>query len=274
MAKKKKCRGACPEMPGWLITFTDMMTLMLTFFVLLVSMAKVDERRKLVVLGSIIGTFGWGLQSHDVLTRTETKRTVEPGPMEGYEDLEFLKDMLWENAEQDIRFESNRFVQVLSIDADVLFEPDSSLITGRGRELLEVMLPVLTRIRYPLLLAGHTSDMRDELGEDFRVGDDDRFPDLSWRLSLTRVLSVYRFLLDRGMDPDMLRLEAFGKFHPHYNVNDPEERVKNRRVDLVLDKRSSRERTEIREEVKGMDRPPEAIDINGFEFRLNPLPRQ
>ena len=92
MAKKEKKR-ICEEMPPWMITFSDVMTLMLTFFVLLVSMSKVDERRKLVVLRSIIGAFGEG-RSYDVMSTKDSKRTVEPGVMEDEKDLQLLKPML------------------------------------------------------------------------------------------------------------------------------------------------------------------------------------
>ncbi len=56
-------------MPAWLVTFSDMMTLLLTFFVLLLSMASLTDERKIkVVLGSIIGSFGIGTKGVDVLS--------------------------------------------------------------------------------------------------------------------------------------------------------------------------------------------------------------
>ncbi len=277
--KKKKDQGS--GTPLWLITFTDLMTLMLTFFVLLVSMAKVDERRKLVVLGSIIGTFGFGNKGYDVLTTKETRRTITPGPFEIEENLEPIKPLLWEYAEEDLKFQSSRFVQVLSIGADVLFEPDSVTISADGRNILNTVIPVLKRISTPLLLAGHTSILRDELGEDYRVEDKDLNPDISWKISLNRVLSVYRYLVANGVSPEMLKLEAFGKFRPHYPNSTPEGRRANRRVDIVLDKRSAEVERELREvtpeeKKKDIDR----FDYDGFVFPVgdaestNPEPEQ
>jgi chemotaxis protein MotB len=271
MAKKKKSKP-CEEMPAWLITFSDMMTLMLTFFVLLVSMSTVDQRRRLIVLGSIIGTFGMHEHSVDVLTTKDTKRTVEPGPMEDVGDLEPLKPMLWEDAENDIRFEANRFVQVLSIDADVLFDPDQSRLSEEGRALLDRMLPVLAQVDYPVLLAGHTSGLRDELGVDYRAGADEQNPDLSWKLSMNRVLAVYMHLIAGGMDTEMLQAEAFGRFKPRYNVNTPEGRSHNRRVDIVLDKRVAEPlRMQLDEAMPGAPEP-DSVDIDGFVFELD-VPR-
>jgi chemotaxis protein MotB len=264
MARKKK-KAQCEEMAPWLITFTDVMTLMLTFFVLLVSMAKVDERRKLVVLGSIIGTFGFHDQSYRVYTRTDTRRTVEPGPID-QGDLMPLKPLMWDYAEQDLDFRSSRFVQVLSVNADVLFGPGGAVITPEGERFLQTVLPTLSGVEYPLLLAGHTSELRDELGRNYNPGDADMVPDLSWKISLNRALAVYRWLIDNGMDPNLLKVEGFGKFKPHWSQNTAATRAKNRRVDFVLDKRSSIERDRIEDTRETEPQAPGTVDVDGFIF--------
>lgn len=240
MAKKEKVKE--PEgQPAWLVTFSDMMTLMLTFFVLLVSMSVMDERRKLVVIGSIIGTFGVGKNSFDVLSQRNKKVTVEPGPMEleSINDLEPLREMIWEDVNDDLDFASNKFVQVFSIPDDVLFQPGETELSVRGKQILEAALPTFLRVNVPLLLAGHTSSLRDEEGTAYRVEDMYQDMDSSWQLSFTRVMKVYTFLLDAGLDPEMLRVEAFGRFHPRFGSLTERDRRKNRRVDIILDKRNA-----------------------------------
>ena len=269
MAKKEK-KKVCEEMAPWMITFSDVMTLMLTFFVLLVSMSQIDPRRKLVVLGSIIGTFGWQDGSHEVFTRDNTRRTVEPGPID-QGDLQPLQELKWEDVDEDLNFRSNRFVQILSIDSSLLFAPEATELSPAGQELLDEFMPVFAQVQYPLLLAGHTAELRDELGIDYVPSDDAQVPDLSWRLSLARTLAVYRFMLDRGMRPDMLRMEAFGKYTPYYPQNTPENRARNRRVDIVLDKRSTGVGERLRQvSADAAPPPPDTITIDGFEFDLRP----
>ncbi|MBU1002541.1 MAG: OmpA family protein [Proteobacteria bacterium] len=240
MARKEKVKK--PEgQPAWLVTFSDMMTLMLTFFVLLVSMSVMDERRKMVVLGSIIGTFGVGKNSIEVLSQRDRKITVEPGPLEldSVNDLEPLREMIWEDVEKDLDFASNKFVQVFSIPDDVLFEPGGYEFRLKGKQILEAALPVFLQVQVPLLLAGHTSSLRDEEGTSFRVEDKELRMDSSWKLSFYRVMTVYRFLLDAGMEPDLLRVEAFGRFHPRAGSRTAKDRRSNRRVDIILDKRNA-----------------------------------
>lgn len=252
-----------------MITFSDVMTLMLTFFVLLVSMSTIDSRRKLVALGSIIGTFGFQDASYEVYSRKDTRRTVEPGPIDSG-DLEPLKALKWENVDKDINFRSNRFVQILSINSSLLFNPDGSELSLAGQALLDDFMPVLAQVQYPLLLAGHTSELRDELGNNYSPGDDTENPDLSWRISLNRALAVYQYLIDSGMRPTMLRVEAFGKFMPFYPQNTAENRAKNRRVDIVLDKRSVDAGERIRQISPDAEPKVDTMDIDGFEFDLRP----
>lgn len=267
MARKQK-KGA-PEggVPAWLITFTDMMTLMLTFFVLLVSMSTIDERRKLITLGSIIGTFGTG-KSFDNFSTKDRRRSVEPGPMDldKVDDLTPLKDKAWENAYEDLDFASNKFVQIFSINEDVLFEPGATQLKPEGRQMLEGALPVLLQIGYPLLLAGHTSTLREEQGAAFKVERKQAGPDPSWRLSLGRTMSVYRFLLEKGVAPDRLRMEAFGRFRPRHSDQTAADRRRNRRVDIVLDKRNGEWLNKIAKPAETREDGP--YQYKDFRFRL------
>jgi len=266
MAKKEK-KVVCDEMPPWMITFSDVMTLMLTFFVLLVSMSQIDARRKLVALGSIIGAFGFQDQSYELFSKTDTGRTVEPGPIEG-DDLEPLKELKWENVDKDINFRSNRFVQILSINSSLLFAPDGVTLSREGQDLLDEFMPVLAQVRYPLLLAGHTSELRDELGINYQPDDDKQNPDLSWKMSMGRVLAVYQFLIERGMKPTQLKMEAFGKYMPYYPSSTAEGRARNRRVDIVLDKRSAGATEQLRKISPPQQRREDILDVDGFEFDL------
>ncbi len=58
MAKKKKGCDCDPGLPGWMATFSDMMTLLLTFFVLLLSMSSMDQKSVKEAIGSLQGALG------------------------------------------------------------------------------------------------------------------------------------------------------------------------------------------------------------------------
>lgn len=238
MARRKHSSGGGIGGPSWLITFTDLMTLIFTFFVLLVSMATIDERAKLTALGSVSRSFG--VSEHMFNPKATGKKPLnnmrEPGAMEGpEEDLAPIRDMLYEDVEKDLEFMENKYVQILSINDQVLFTPGSTTLSPRGMELLDRLLPYLQQIEYPVLVAGHTAVRRDEESSySVQTG----VVDSTWLLSYQRALSVYRHFLASGVSAGKLSLEAFGQYHPRYSNNIPTGRQKNRRVDLVLDKRN------------------------------------
>lgn len=239
MARSKKEKKPESGLAPWLVTFTDIMTLLLTFFVLIITFASfLDPRRVKLVLGSITGTFGVGTAKQDVLAQTEGDWVIEPGPMPDDGDLQQLKPLLWDDKTDDLNFVENRFVQIFSINTDILYQPGQINLTPAGEELLDKVVPALQDLEYPVLITGHTSVMRDELGLDHEALRDQEIIDPSWQLSLHRVLNVYRYLLEQDVDPDSIRLEAFGKYWPRYSNRTDDGRRNNRRVEIILDKRN------------------------------------
>lgn len=130
-------------------------------------------------------------------------------------------------------------------------------------------------MEYPLLVAGHTAVRRDEENapEEYTVMEQRDKVDSTWSLSFHRAMAVYRHLTERGISPERLSLEAFGQYHPRYTNNTPEGRQKNRRVDLVLDKRN----VEWIKKVEALRKEPRDQNsetyFKGFRFDLT-LPGQ
>lgn len=271
MGRRSKKNAPQGGTPAWLITFSDMMTLLLTFFVLLLSMASLmDERKKHLALGSITQTFGMGAQTMSILGQKLSETLLEPGPLseEDAPNLAQLKPLLFEENRKDIEFISNAFVQILSVHATVLFDDNQSRLSREGRAFLTRALPFFQDLTYPLLLAGHASPLAD--GGDPESAEGGRAVDHSWSLSLQRALAVYTFLLDQGMDPQKLRLEAFGQYHPRFSPQTRSGRKRNRRVDFIVDKRNyvnhnPNKLTEINPELKLRDR---TFKYRDFTFSL------
>ena len=197
---------------------------------------------------------GTGAPRLDDLTTVPNQKNVKPGPINLFDDLSPVEARLWENPDQDLRFESNAFIQRISISADALFGAGSSELTDKGRTILDSLLPVMAQSAYPLSLSGHTADGLSELGlNDQRNSGKDM--DFSWGLSLARVGAVYRYFVNAGLDPEKLRMEAFGRFQPKNTNETPEGRRFNRRVEITLDRRigswdAKLESAKVREEAE------------------------
>ena len=270
--RKARTGEAKSGLPAWMITFSDLVTLMMTFFIVLVSMASLtDIYKRKVAIGSISGTFATGAPSMSDLTTVDTRTQVDPGPINVFKDLSPVKDHLLEDPDQDLRFESNRFLQRLSIGADALFPPGSAELTDAGRALLDRLRPVLAESAHPLGLSGHTSEGLEEFGPDYLPKALVKV-DFSWELSLARVVAVYRYFIENGVNPEKLRLEAFGRFRPRMAAEDAGAGRTNRRVEITLDRRIgswAHEQAVQAAREESVDKPVDSYRIKDFLFRFD-----
>ncbi|GAB6888803.1 hypothetical protein JCM13304A_23020 [Desulfothermus okinawensis JCM 13304] len=279
MAKKKKKSnggGGGEETPEWLVTFSDVMTLLLTFFVLLLSMASLqDIKKKHLAIGSLSESFGIGRQNLNIMGKKMDKdvKLLEPGVMEA-QDLEPLKNLIWEDFSEDLDFRENKFIQIFSVNAELLFKKGTAKLTKEGETVLKKISSVLKKVKYPVLIAGHTSlfEASQELNMEFN-NKKSYGVDPSWILSIKRCISVYKYLLDLGVPKDKLVNEAYGKYHPLYSNETALGRKKNRRVDFILDKRSYilHNPNKMREfnQLKQLKKMKNLLEYKGFEFNIN-----
>lgn len=103
----------------------------------------------------------------------------------------------------------------------VNFDFNSAAIRPDGRPVLDHAAEILfeqTQVR--VLVGGHT----DSVGAD----------DYNMKLSVRRAESVYRYLVNRGIDPERMRVEGFGKLNPVATNDTDAGRAQNRRVELQV----------------------------------------
>jgi len=111
---------------------------------------------------------------------------------------------------------------VLTLPADaLLFDAGSADIGDRGVEILQQVAEVLKGTTNELLIEGHT-DSRPLVG------------DSNWDLSSQRAASVAEVLIAAGIDPERLVVEGFADTRPVADNDTEEGRRKNRRVELVV----------------------------------------
>ena len=140
-----------------------------------------------------------------------------------------LRDVLKDRS--DIKIVGDRFV----FQSEVLFDAGSADIGDTGEEqlmelslaLTEIADTIPTDIDWVLQITGHTDDIPINTA---------RFRD-NWDLSTERALSVVRYLVLAGINPDRLSAAGFGEFHPIDTANTPEARARNRRIEVKLTRR-------------------------------------
>ena len=256
----------------WLMSYADVVTLMLCFMVLLVSYSVVDERLKTEVLGSVNQRHASSVafKIADGESRIDLTRLGEGigAPPASGSDLAPLREMVVTEDPGTLNFMENRFVQIISLDESALFEPGKTTLSPKGQRTLYRILPRLMGLQYPLLVAGHTAPRMDEEQDLFTVRED-ALEDSTWLMAFDRARAVYRFFTANGIPPEKLMQESFGQHRPRFPNITPESRLKNRRVDLVLDKRNTAAGQDLGQKPAQSVRLPAQTTFKGFEFSLD-----
>lgn len=233
--QRRRARRTGRGIPGWVVTFGDMMALLLCFFILLqmFSEFKRDHEYQRVVT-AIKEAFGFSggvgvLPTDDIPVRSmvEILETMAV-PQDGSESR------MSRGADEGIVGEHTRVTRIadgvqFTVGGVHLFEPLSVEITEAGRGELEQLATLLAGRRNVILIRGHAAAMH--LPEQADWADLDE-------LSYQRARAVHRVLLAEGLEDNRFRLEAVGHREPLVSqAMTEQEHAENRRVDIILTER-------------------------------------
>lgn len=225
----------------WLATFADMSTLLLCFFVLLLSMSTMDTKKFKESFSSVRDTFGGDAQkaiqqtsmvNSDISTgQTEDKIRSRKDILEEQKKIfhEIRTLMATQGLEKVVSAVLDEGTITLRLPAEALFEPSSERLTPRGADVLKRMLPILIKAReQDIDIRGYT--------DDSDIPSTARFKD-NWELSALRAVNVLRNLLAGGIEPTRVTATGLGDMNPLAPNTTPENRAMNRRVEFILERR-------------------------------------
>lgn len=232
--RKKKCP---PEgTPDYMLTYGDMMTLLLTFFVMLLTPAKIDGHQLRLILAAFPGLGAYqGGNTLEEGRLAELGNTIESLPsMERGRALDEARREAISIFQPEVRNQMVRITQderglVISLASDAFFDPASAEIN------IEQTRDILQRLSRLL----NSPDLQDR---KFRIeGHTDSTPvdpagpwESNWELSAARSLSVLRYLTDFGVAEDQFQVMGLADTEPLFDNDTPEGRAYNRRVDVII----------------------------------------
>lgn len=227
MAKKKQTPKKV-DTPAWLATFGDMMSLLLAFFVLLFSFSSIQESKFQAAMGSLQGALGV-LDTYPTVpvhehfeNLPELQRTLE-GVKKKIEELREQVQALKRSDEVTVsRTEKGLAIR---LDSRFLFDLSSAGLRPEAHEVLDELLGSLKGLPNEIRVEGHTDNLPI---------NSPQFPS-NWELSAARASSIIRFFEERGMDPRRMTAVGYGEWRPVVRNDSPENRQKNRRVEIFVD---------------------------------------
>ncbi len=233
-ARKKKCppEGAA----DWLLTYGDMVTLLLTFFVLLYTTAEVDGYRLQLVLAAFPGL--GNLEGGVTLSEgrlAELGNTIESLPsVQRGRALDEARRQAVSIFEPEVRSNEVRITQderglVVSLASDAFFETASAdLNIEASREVFIKLSELLQSDAVgdrKFRIEGHTDDIPTAPGGPWET---------NWELSTARSLSVLRLLRDYGVPEERFQVMGVADTVPLVSNDTAEGRAYNRRVDVII----------------------------------------
>ena len=237
MAKKKK--GAEEDKaPDWMNTYSDMITLLLCFFILLfdptaVSQAQLDaisESMRQAGIGSAPGGFTLSAgRSADLGNVIASLPSMERGRVMGTAFRRAVSLFSPEIHSNQVKVEHTERGLVITLAGDAFFDIASARINIETTR--DMLLRIGTYLASPELrgrkfrIEGHTDDADvDPAGpwED------------NWQLSVERSRAVLRYLIGLGIDENNFQIAGFSSTVPVSSNLTPEGRANNRRVDIII----------------------------------------
>ncbi|WP_027363365.1 flagellar motor protein MotB [Desulfotruncus alcoholivorax] len=230
--QRRRGRQSKANHERWLITYSDMITLLMIFFVVMYSLSKVDVARFKTLAESLAAVFGAG----GMVLESPGPSVIPGSPANQVQDeiektqLDQLKNKLENyinenglNAKVSVTTEERGIV--LSFQDDVLFELGSDQLTPQARTLLDKVAPILMSTPNYIRVEGHTDNL------PIRTA---KFPS-NWELSAARATNVVRELITvHDFSPQKLSAAAYGEYRPRVPNTTEENRHLNRRVNLVI----------------------------------------
>lgn len=232
----QECPPCVKGAPLWVTTFGDLMSLLLCFFVLLLSFSEIDRQKYKQVAGSMEKAFGM-----------QRKKNVSESPRHGLKMIakdfdqtaiatrvkEFIGQELEENFEElyrkiedDIEIEAKKDQLVIRMMGESTFDSGKADIKPELKPLILRIGQILTsETAGDIVIAGHTDNV-PVTGGPFQS---------NLKLSIARAATVAQFLLDQTtIDPKRLSTMGFGEYRPIAENDVEQGRRKNRRVEIVV----------------------------------------
>lgn len=223
----------------WLMSYADMITLLMAMFILMLSLSSTDSKKfeeQAVEMRKIFNQAAGG----NLPTSKTTGISIDlPTPIYD-EDIEAAaRQREWRaNTVQQVRDTLRReiddhMVRVVETDREVIIRfPDTSAFASGSADLRETILPaldrvagLLKRIEGQIVISGHTDNIPISTAR-FRS---------NWDLSVSRAVSVVHYLLkDNRLEANRVTAQGFAESRPIAANDTPEGRSQNRRVDVAV----------------------------------------
>jgi len=222
--KKKKTRGEKKQDIGGVMT-CSLFLILLTFFILLNSIAVLDEKRVRLSIGSLLGAFG-SLDKGFSPSKSGDIALPPSSPMVKKEILmERILSLIQKDTPGEISLETRDSQEVLVLDDKILFDEKNHELKKNAHPFLDEICTFIADGTYKVEIAGHAAGVPVDKNQ-YRS---------NWELSTSMAMKVLKYFESNG-GIKANRLEAYGYADKRPAVTNGTRlsREKNSRVEIII----------------------------------------
>ena len=209
----------------WLLTYSDLITLLLGLFVILYAMSKIDAGKYAEFVSAMEGVFGSprGIMSGSAGVM---RSNVPSGLVERQRIVDELRSALHlENKKLPISISYNERGVTVHIMEELLFPSGSADIKVTSLVALDSLATVLRSLSNDIRVEGHTDNVPIKTVAFSS----------NWHLSVARAVNVGYYLIEHhGLNAERVSVVGYSEYRPLVPNDTPEDRARNRRVDIVI----------------------------------------
>lgn len=235
--KKKNLEEKKSGSPAWMTTFSDLTTLLLTFFVLLYSFSSIDAQKfkdmasalqsVLAGQGSILesGASSGNMPVEEIQSTPDDKSSNQLNG-ETKEIYQRVKDFIEkENLGAEVTLRADRRGVIIEIKENILFDSGKAELKSKSMVLLDKLTGLINEFDNEIIVEGHTDNV-PIYNEEFSS---------NWELSVTRATTVVRYFTEeKSVDPKRLSAAGYGEYRPIAPNDNSKNKALNRRVNILI----------------------------------------
>lgn len=226
--------GEGSGMMRWLITYADLITLLLAFFIVLYAMNRTEQIKFSLVAQALAKKFDSnsivGSSPGPSIVTGNSGTAANRAEKQQLQSLSHLQTKLQQaidkaGLQNQVAVTSNQRGVEVSLDATTLFKVGSAALSPQANRLMRSLGQVLTTVPNDIEVVGYTDSTPIHTGR-YRS---------NWQLSAMRAANVvYQLSRVPHIKPQRLSLAGFGQYHPVATNGTPAGRAKNRRVNILV----------------------------------------
>ena len=231
--KKRKHDAEHENAERWLLTYADLITLLLAFFIMMYVFSKRDAYKYDEVASHLKTIFsgGTGLAGKGSVTAASPidmpSRGASSGEIKRQLEGEFVDKNRDKSGSENISVLSDERGVVIRVLDKAFFDEGKAELKDGAKNALDKIVPIIKGVENHIRIEGHTDNVPISTNE-FKS---------NWELSVRRATEVVRYLVEkRGLPPERISATGYAEYRPIAKNTSPQNRALNRRIEIIVAK--------------------------------------